>query len=105
MEFSAAVVLAFVTGLTVGYFLNKRFVFTRSKNSVAKEMMWFLLINLFALLQTWALSLYLAQFLSENLVEYVGSPRVWSEAIAHGAGIFLPVFTSYIGHRYLTFRE
>ena len=105
LEFGTAVVLAFVTGLTVGYFLNKRFVFTRSKNSVPKEMMWFLLINLFALAQTWGLSVYLAQYLSENLTAYTANPRYWAEAVAHGAGILLPVFTSYVGHRYLTFRE
>ena len=105
MDFGSAVVLAFASGLTVGYFLNKRFVFTHSKNSVPKEMMWFLVINLLALVQTWGLSIYLAEFLSENLVAYVPSPRQWAEAIAHGAGILLPVFTSYIGHRYLTFRE
>lgn len=105
MEFSSAVVLAFVTGLAVGYFLNKRFVFTRSKNSVPKEMMWFLLINLFALVQTWGLSIYLASYLSEHLTAYTANSRYWAEAIAHGAGILLPVFTSYVGHRYLTFRE
>ncbi len=105
MNFGSAVVLAFASGLTVGYFLNKRFVFTRSKNSVPKEMMWFLVINLLALVQTWGLSVYLAEFLSESLVAYATNPRQWAEAIAHGAGVLLPVFTSYIGHRYLTFRE
>lgn len=105
LDFSNAVVLAFATGLAVGYFLNKRFVFTRSGNSVPKEMLWFLVINLLALLQTWGLSVYLAKYLSESLTAYAVNPRDWAEAIAHGAGVLLPVFTSYMGHRYLTFRE
>ena len=28
-----------------------------------------------------------------------------AETLAHIAGIMLPVFTSYLGHKYLTFRE
>lgn len=103
--FSTAVVLAFATGLTAGYLLNKRYVFTSSTNSRAHEIFWFLFVNLLALLQTWGLSVYLAQLLPNTV--FAGSPSgvEWGEAVAHLSGVLLPVFTSYIGHRYLTFRE
>lgn len=105
VDFSVAVVLAFMTGLAAGYMLNKRFVFTMSKNSMATEMGWFVLINLLALAQTWGLSVYLAKVLPEYLhVQGVDGLEL-AEAIAHGAGVLLPVFTSFIGHKYLTFRE
>lgn len=105
VDFSTAVVLAFFTGLTVGYLLNKHYVFTSSGNSVAREVGWFVLINLFALLQTWGLSVYLVQILPGYIpVDSTGNEEL-VEAIAHGAGILLPVVTSYIGHKYLTFRE
>lgn len=105
VEFSVAVVLAFFSGLTAGYLLNKRYVFTGSKNSRVYEISWFVLINLFALVQTWGLSVYLAQWLHGHLpVKGPGGIEL-AEAMAHGAGILLPVFTSYIGHKYLTFRE
>jgi putative flippase GtrA len=105
VDFSAAVVLAFVTGLTAGYILNKVFVFTNSGNSVAQELGWFVFINMLALVQTWGLSVYLAQTLPDYLPLQGLKGEELAEAIAHGAGILLPVFTSYIGHKYLTFRE
>ncbi len=63
VDFSTAVVLAFMTGLTTGFLLNKLYVFTASRNTVAQEMGWFVLINLLALAQTWGLSVYLSHLL------------------------------------------
>jgi putative flippase GtrA len=105
VDFSTAVVLAFLTGLTTGYLLNKKYVFTSSGNTVVQEVGWFVFINMLALVQTWGLSVYLAQLLPEYIP--VAGPRgqQLSDALAHGAGVLLPVFTSYIGHKYLTFRE
>lgn len=105
VDFSLAVVLAFVTGLATGFLLNRLYVFTTSRNPVMEQMSWFLVINLLALAQTWGLSVYLAGVLPELLFSGEASGQKWGEAIAHGAGILLPVFTSYLGHRYLTFRE
>jgi putative flippase GtrA len=102
VDFSLAVVLAFITGLSVGYLLNKYYVFTTSGNTPAKEMLWFLGINLLALAQTWGLSVYLVAWLPGHIF---AQDSTWIEAIAHGSGVLLPVFTSYIGHRYITFRE
>lgn len=105
VDFSAAVVLAFMTGLTLGFLLNKRYVFTSSRNSIGAQITWFLFVNLLALAQTWGLSVYLADWLPQYLFEGNPSGVQWAEAVAHGAGVLLPVFTSYVGHRYLTFRE
>ena len=105
VDFSAAVVLAFLTGLTVGYLLNKFLVFTTSGNTVAHEVTWFVAINLLALAQTWGLSVYLAELLPQYVFFQGASGVQWSQGVAHGAGVILPVFTSYVGHRYLTFRE
>ncbi len=105
VDFSTAVVLAFITGLTTGYILNKLYVFTSSGNSMLVEIGWFVIVNLFALAQTWGLSVYLAQVLPAYMpIEGAGGEEL-AEAIAHGAGVLLPVFTSYVGHKYLTFRE
>jgi len=105
VDFSTAVVLAFFTGLTAGYLLSKRYVFTSSGNSVTQEIFWFVLVNLFALAQTWGLSVYLAHMLPGYLHFAGARSNELADAIAHGAGVLLPVFTSYIGHMYLTFRE
>lgn len=105
VDFSTAVVLAFITGLTTGYILNKLFVFTTSGNTIAREVGWFIFINMLALAQTWGLSVYLAQVLPDLLPESISRRGEVADAMAHGAGVLLPVFTSYIGHKYLTFRE
>lgn len=103
--FGVAVVLAYVTGIVVAYLLNKRFVFTDSGNSAPVEIMWFVVVNLFAILQTWALSVYLVSVLPPYMPVAGEAARDLAEALAHGAGVMLPVFTSYLGHKYLTFRE
>ena len=105
VDFSTAVVLAFITGLTTGYLLNKRYVFTSSANSVVQEVSWFVIINLLALAQTWGLSVYLVQLLPQYIATDTPGRVATVAAVAHAAGILLPVFTSYIGHKYLTFRE
>lgn len=105
VDFSTAVILAFMTGLTTAFFLNKLYVFTTSKNTVGQEMSWFIFINLLALAQTWGLSVYLSQVLPGVIPVSGELGRQLSDAIAHGAGVLLPVFTSYVGHKYLTFRE
>ena len=105
VEFSTAVVLAFFTGLSTAFILNKLLVFTTSRNNLLQEMSWFTLINLLALAQTWLVSVYLALYLEKVLPVTGQAGTELAQAIAHGAGILLPVITSYIGHKYLTFRE
>lgn len=99
VAFEYAVVLAFFFGLGTGYLLSRTYVFARSDNTVRAEMIYYLLVNLLALLQTWLLSVYLAQLLIPRMGLALG------QAVAHLAGIMLPVVTSYFGHRYITFRE
>jgi putative flippase GtrA len=99
LSFEIAVVLAFCVGLASGFLLSRRFVFAPSGKRVMREVWWFLAVNLFALVQTWLLSVYLAGL----LVPRTGT--VTGEALAHAAGIMLPVVSSYVGHKYLTFRS
>ncbi|NND66472.1 MAG: GtrA family protein [Halioglobus sp.] len=105
VDFGVAVVLAYITGMAVAYALNKLFVFTKSNNTVHHEVTWFVLVNLFAVLQTWALSVYLAGVLPPYMPLDGEQGVALAEAVAHIAGIMLPVFTSYLGHKYITFRE
>ncbi|MAT94830.1 MAG: hypothetical protein CME59_19845 [Halioglobus sp.] len=105
MDFSVAVVCAFMTGMTVAFVLNKLFVFTTSRRRVGEEVIWFTVVNMFGLLQTWLISVYLNMGL-QQLALFSGAQGIaWAEALAHGTGVAFPVFTSYLGHKYLTFRE
>lgn len=105
MDFGLAVVIAYITGMAVAYMLNKLFVFTESNNTVQHEVTWFVLVNLFAVLQTWGLSVYLAGVLPPYMPLEGEHGVALAQALAHIAGIMLPVFTSYLGHKYITFRE
>ncbi len=97
MAFEYAVVCAFFVGLATGFVLARRYVFAASARGLGSEIMRYVAVNLVALLQTWALSVYLARVLAPHTGVGV------AESLAHAAGIVLPVASSYLGHKYFTF--
>ena len=99
MSFSSAVILAFITGMTVAFVLARSLVFKGSQRPVHHSAMIFILVNLLALLQTWAISMGLVFY----VLPFFGI-TLFAPEIAHAVGIVVPVFTSYIGHRNWSFR-
>lgn len=98
--FSAAVTLAYFTGMVTAFILAKLFVFQISSHSTAKSAALFALVNVFAFAQTWIVSMVLAY----HLLPAMGIEE-FDKAIASAVGISIPVFTSFIAHKYITFRE
>ena len=94
-----AIVLAFVVGITTAFVLSRRFVFEPSARPVPVQFGWFLAINLAGLVQTFVVAVGLARF----VLPAMGIER-YAEEIAHGIGVLVPVVTSYIGHKTLSFR-
>jgi len=99
MGFSAAVVLAYITGMVTAYVLARIFVFKASTQTLQRSMLLFALVNLLAIIQTWAVSLMMAY----AVLPALGVTRFTLE-IAHAVGIVVPVFTSFWGHKYWSFR-
>jgi putative flippase GtrA len=100
MPFSAAIAVAYVTGMITAFILAKLFVFTRSTQSTARSMFFFTLVNLVAVLQTWAVSVGLAF----HVFPWIGMN--WhARDIAHLIGVGVPVFTSYVGHKKWSFKR
>lgn len=99
MGFSWAVVAAYLTGMVTAFILAKLFVFRKTKNSTGHSLLFFCIVNAFALLQTWGISLLMA----DKILPSLGMQRSVKE-IAHMTGIMVPVFTSYLGHKYFSFR-
>ncbi len=99
MGFSPAVVLAYMTGMVTAFVLARAFVFKGSSQPVHRSALFFTLVNVAAVLQTWAISVVLAEWALPRL----GVTHSVRE-IAHAVGIVVPVFSSYLGHRYWTFR-
>ncbi len=99
MPFSAAVLLAYVIGMATAFLLAKIFVFKQSTHELPKSALYFVGVNLVAILQTWAVSMGLAFY----LLPWLGV-SLYRLEIAHAVGLAVPVFSSYIGHKYLSFR-
>jgi putative flippase GtrA len=86
--------------MTIAFALAKIFVFKESQQSLHKSAAFFILVNGVAVLQTWGISLALAYSILPALgVEH------YTKEIAHAAGVIFPVFTSFIGHKYLSFQS
>jgi putative flippase GtrA len=98
VPFEVAVVLAFPVALTTAFLLNRRFVFTDGSGRAVHQYAKFWLVNLIALVQVLAVSLFLAR----ALFPWLGF--TWhAETVAHVIGVLSPVFTSFVLHRSYTF--
>lgn len=99
-DFQKAVILAYLVGMVTAFVLAKLFVFKKSQHSTAKSFVWFTAVNLLAVAQTY--------FISVGLFLY-GFPAVgyafYPAATAHAIGVAFPVFTSFLGHKHLSFRN
>lgn len=94
-----AILMAYLIGMTTAFLLAKRFVFDASVRSTTGSAFWFTVVNVFAAGLTLAVSLTLARIVFPA-VDFEFHP----EAVAHAIGIMSPVFTSYLGHKHLSFK-
>jgi putative flippase GtrA len=99
MPYSSAIIVAYITGMITAFILAKLFVFKDSTQSTGRSMFFFALVNLVAVLQTWAVSVGLAYYLFPRM------GMTWHDRdLAHLVGVAVPVFTSYVGHKRWSFR-
>lgn len=94
-----AVTFAYLTGMVIAYCLNKLFVFKGNTQPLKSSISFFILVNLVAIAQTF--------FITLGFVFYIFPLygfEWYANEIAHGIGVCFPVFTSYLGHKYLSFR-
>ncbi|MEB3305714.1 MAG: GtrA family protein [Cyanobacteriota bacterium] len=100
MAFEVAVLAAYAVGMVTAYILARRFVFLSSQQSVGRSFAAFALVNLVAVLQTWLVSVGLRPW----LLSMVGAVGL-ADLIAHSVGVIVPVFTSFLGHKHISFRD
>jgi putative flippase GtrA len=98
-DFQTSIVLAFLVGLLSGFILMRLFVFKESQNSIQSQALRYFTINMLALAQTFTISILML-----NILQMYIEGKAIAEAISHAMGIVVPVFTSYLGHKYFTFR-
>ncbi len=100
LAYVPSILISFCLGLVTAFLLNKLFVFEQAKNRLHHQVLWFIAINLAAVAQTLAISLSVARWLLPAMdVDF------HNETIGHVLGVVVPVITSYIGHKRLSFRQ
>jgi len=97
--YEVAVVLAFFVGLAVGFVLMRGWVFEARGRSYPRQAVYYVLVNLVALIQTFFISVLLAKWVLPS----VGVNDA-AEGIAHLVGVLVPVASSYFGHKFITFK-
>ena len=103
MNYSLAIVFAYIVGMITAFILFRVIVFSEKNDSykfnVLTQILWYLFVNAIALLQTWAISIILY-----NVILPYFKYWFYPDTTAHIVGVMVPVVTSYIGHKFLTFR-
>lgn len=99
MSYRWAIIAAYIVGMLTAYLLSKIFVFEKSGRHAIHELYYFTLVNLLAVLQVWLISVFLAEYLFAK-IEWTFYP----EEIAHIIGLGIPIFTSFLGHKYWSFK-
>lgn len=100
LRFEVAVLAAYGIGMVTAYVLARCVVFPGSSQSLSRSFAAFALVNLVAVLQTWLVSIGLRHL----LLPLIGVTAL-VELIAHGCGVIVPVFTSFLGHKHISFRD
>ena len=81
------------------FILAKLFVFTKSQQTLHKSILFFALVNIAGILQTWLVSMGMDIFILPAL-----GVKSYKQDIAHAIGISVPVFTSFLGHKFYSFK-
>ncbi len=100
VSFELAVALAYLFGMTTAYILARLFVFEASEDGIGSEFARFAAVNVVALVVVWLVSVGLARV----LFPMIGFTW-YADDIAHAVGVTVPAITSFIGHKYFTFRK
>ncbi len=101
MPYWAAIVLAYFIGMLIAFTLFKFVVFNSSASKrTPNEVLWYTLVNVLALAQTFLVSIGLADYVFPAL-----NMTFYPRDTAHIIGVGVPVVSSYLGPRRFTFRK
>ena len=98
LDFKSSIIYAYILGMITAYILSRKIVFFSKKN-VLKSFFYFAIVNFLAIIQTY----YISIWTKEIILPYTGINQ-FMELIAHSTGVIVPVFTSYFGHKYISFK-
>jgi putative flippase GtrA len=98
MPYEPAIFCGYAVGVTLAFALNRSFVFRAAAGPMERQYRRFVIVNLLAFAQVWLVSVALVRWL------FPAIRFDWhAETIAHIAGVFSPVATSYWLHMTYSF--
>ena len=100
MSYELAMVLAYSVGMATAFVLNASFVFASDASTRHREMGRFVIVNLLMFPLVFATS----WVLSEKVFSIWLEPAP-ARAVGYGIAIILPVFISFVAHKFFTFGE
>lgn len=100
MSYEWAVFYAYLTGMITAFLLSRYFVFEGAGGSKFAQFYRFTLVNILAVIQVWGISVGLARYVFPAL-----KFQFYADEVAHIIGLSIPVFTSFLGHKYFSFRK
>ncbi|QCI68140.1 GtrA family protein [Phreatobacter stygius] len=99
MPFEAAVVLAYVIGMVVGFTLYRTVVWTEHEATLSDQLIGFVLVNALSALVVFGVAIGLRT----ALAGLAGSGGL-VDAAAHGLAIGIGAVANFVGHRSFTFK-
>lgn len=100
ISYEAAIIIAYLLAMTIAYILSRRYVFEKISDEFLYESIKFAMVNAIAIVLVWVTSVGLAQLVFPAI-----GFNWYSEDIAHIIGVMVPAVSSYVGHKYFTFRR
>jgi putative flippase GtrA len=96
--YSYAIVIAYIIGTVFAFFMYQHKVFGQGIRPLWQEIALFVFVTLAAIAQTLIVSVVLADHLF-LAIDWSWYPK----EVAHIVGMGVPMFSSFLGHKYLTF--
>lgn len=98
MPFEIAVVLAYIAGMVVAFFLFGKLLFDRSEGSLTRRVIRFTQVNILGAALAWVVSVVMARFILPS-IGWTFHPL----EVAHFFGVATPALSSYVLHKRYTF--
>jgi len=99
IEYAIAIVLAYICGIIVSFTLNKIFVFNIRTGNIHKQLGKFIIINFSGV----CITLFLSLLFRNVIFPFIGFTFYVNE-FAHVIGLSFTAFTSFLGHKYFSFK-
>lgn len=94
------IVVGYLAGMLTAFFLFEQKVFSEHGESRAKSVNIFILVNILGLLQTWIVFALLKDYLFPRMdYDFYGAET------ARAIAIIVPMFSSFLGHKFFTFKQ